>query len=98
MKLNNVTKKEKNLMFVCTLNTRTLRTEESLLELELALQNLKWDILGTSEMRRIGKEIDERKNYIIYNKGGTSGHRGIGFPVKIKYKNGLKHLKAFLTA
>ncbi|KAL0849608.1 hypothetical protein ABMA28_013867 [Loxostege sticticalis] len=55
-------------LYICTLNTRTLRTPESLQELELAIENIKWDILGISEMRRLGERIEERRNFILYHK------------------------------
>lgn len=78
--------RQKKRMYICTLNTRTLRTEESLQELELAISNLKWDIIGISEMRREGEKIEERKDYVMYHKGENTGHRGIGFLVNIKHK------------
>ncbi|KAJ8709252.1 hypothetical protein PYW07_009078 [Mythimna separata] len=80
-------KQKRSSLYICTLNTRTLRTEESLHELELAIENLKWDILGISEMRRIGEGIEERNSYIMYFKGETAGHRGVGFLVKSKLKS-----------
>ncbi|GBP20271.1 hypothetical protein EVAR_82145_1 [Eumeta japonica] len=58
---------------IATLNTRTLRTHESLLELENALQNIKFDILGISEMRRHEEKIEEYTDYILYQKGKTAG-------------------------
>lgn len=80
-------KQKRSSLYICTLNTRTLRTSESLHELELAIENLKWDILGISEMRRIGEGIEERNNYIMYYKGEIAGHRGVGFLVKTKLKS-----------
>lgn len=40
---------EGNCIYIATLNTLTLRTNERLQELEIALKNIKWDILGLSE-------------------------------------------------
>ncbi|GBP30708.1 hypothetical protein EVAR_75932_1 [Eumeta japonica] len=57
---------------IATLNTRTLWTHESLLELENALQNIKFDILGISEMRKHEEKI-EYTDYILYQKGKTAG-------------------------
>ncbi|XP_047026283.1 craniofacial development protein 2-like, partial [Helicoverpa zea] len=74
-------------LYLCTLNTRTLRTPESLHELELATENIKWDILGISEMRRIGEAIEERSQYVMYHKGEIAGQRGVGFLIKSKLKN-----------
>lgn len=79
-------------LHIATLNTRTLRTPESLLELEEALKNLNWDILGISEMRKAGEAIEEHlmlcdTGYVIFNKGETGGQRGGGFMVKTHLKN-----------
>ncbi|KAF9415769.1 hypothetical protein HW555_006670 [Spodoptera exigua] len=87
---NSISKTEKpkrSCLYICTLNTRTLRTSESLQELELAIENIKWDILGISEMRRMGEGIEERSNYIMYYKGEVAGHRGVGFLVKFRLKS-----------
>lgn len=74
---------------VCTLNTRTLRTEESLKELETAISNIKWDIMGISEMRRPGEGIEERTDYIMFHKGEDSGQKGVGFLIKSKLKKNI---------
>lgn len=88
-----ITKKKKaETWSICTLNTRTLRTEESLTELEQALEEIKWDIIGISEMRRVGEAIEERENFIMYYKGETAGHRGVGFIIKPYLKNSVKEL------
>lgn len=79
-------KRNENKLYIATLNTRTLRTPESLLELEEALKDLNWDILGISEMRRAGESIEEYQDFVLFNKGNIEGQGGVGFLVK-------KHLK-----
>lgn len=82
---NNVTKKDmktKNNFYISTLNTRTLRTEESLQELEQALENINWDIIGISEVRRMGEKIEQYENYVLYHIGNTPGQFGVGFLVQ----------------
>ncbi|CAK1595505.1 unnamed protein product [Parnassius mnemosyne] len=69
-------------LHIATLNTRTLRTHESLLELEKSLENIKYDILGICEMRRLGEKIEDHGSYILYHKGETAGCRGVGFLIK----------------
>lgn len=71
---------------MCTLNTRTLRTPESLNELELALSHIKWDIVGLSEVRRLGKNIEDHGSFLMYYKGVTPGQYGTGFLVKPELK------------
>mgnify|MGYP000896327882 CR=1 FL=1 len=43
-------------------NTRGLASEERLHELELALEELKWDMVGLSEVGREGEELVRRTN------------------------------------
>jgi exonuclease III len=76
-------------IYVATYNARTLRTPEKLIELELALEEIKCDILGICEIRRNGEEIQEHLNYIFYYKGQTSGKYGVGFIVKKKWKKNI---------
>lgn len=79
--------KENTQIFIATLNTKTLRTQERLYELENALHQIKWDILGLSEIRRPDEKIEEYEDYIFYqNKCEIPGRYGVGFLVK-------KHLK-----
>ena len=42
-------------LFICTYNTRTIRTEESLQHLLDELEEFKWDIIGLAETRREGE-------------------------------------------
>ena len=64
------------------MNTTTLRTPEKLLELESAVQEINWDIIGLSEVRRTGESIEDYKDYILYYKGQTPGMYGVGFMIK----------------
>ncbi|XP_045448905.1 craniofacial development protein 2-like [Melitaea cinxia] len=76
---------------IATLNSRTLRTEESLHELEKALEDINWDILGISEMRRLGEKIEERTDYILFQKGEVPG-QGVGFIIKQSLKQQIHEL------
>lgn len=77
---------------IATLNTRTLRTHESLLELEEAIEEINYDILGISEMRRAGEKIEEHKKYILYQKGEPGGQKGVGFLIKQSLKKHIREL------
>lgn len=77
---------------IATLNTLTLRTEESLHELEKALEDIKWDILGLCEIRRLGEKIEERADYIFFHKGEIPGQRGVGFLIKRSKKQYIQDL------
>lgn len=80
-------------LHIATLNVLTLRTDERLEELENALQNIKWDILGLSEIRRLGDTIQEHRDYIFYYKGETKGLYGVGFIVKKDLKKNIIEFK-----
>ena len=74
-----------------TLNTRTLRTEEREIELENALKEIKYSIIGLSEVRKIGENIIEKTNGdILYYVGKTKGQKGVGFLVHKRYKHQIK--------
>ena len=51
-------------IYIATFNTRSLRTNEKRIELELAIAEIKWDIIGISEMRRHGEGIEDYGDYI----------------------------------
>lgn len=73
---------------IATLNTRTLSTYEREIELEQALQEIKVDILGLSEIRKSGEDIIERTNGDIwYHLGTTPGQKGVGFIIKKQVKH-----------
>lgn len=57
------------------------------MELENALENVNWDIIGLSEVRREEEKIEEHDNYIFYYKNVTAGLYGVGFIVKKNLKN-----------
>ncbi|KAI8430992.1 hypothetical protein MSG28_001085 [Choristoneura fumiferana] len=87
-----LTKRRNRILNIATLNTRTLRTEESLHELEKALEDIKWDILGISEMRRLGEKIEERTDYLLFHKGEIAGQRGVGFIIKKSMKQYIQEI------
>lgn len=82
--------KENTKLYICTLNCLTLRTQERLTELELALSKIKWDIIGLSEVRRLGESIEDRKEYVLYYKGETKGSYGVGFMIKKRLEKNIE--------
>lgn len=73
---------------ICTFKARTLSSAQKLIELKTALQDINQDIrvLGLCEVRRLGENIIEDEDYIMYHIGQTKGLYGVGFLVKKKYK------------
>ncbi|XP_063618245.1 uncharacterized protein LOC134791133 [Cydia splendana] len=55
------------------LNVLSLKSEENLTELEHALQQIKWDIVGLSEVISIGENIAAYPDYLLYHKGEIPG-------------------------
>ncbi|GBP71967.1 Craniofacial development protein 2 [Eumeta japonica] len=84
---------EKRKLYIATLNCLTLKSQERLTELELALSNIKWDILGLSKVRRLGESIEDHNEYILYYKGETKGSYGVGFMVKKYLERNIEEFK-----
>lgn len=77
----------KNTTYIGTYNVRTLRTTEKEWELDNALREIKFDIIGLGEIRKLGENIVEKRNgNLLYYIGKTKGQKGVGFLVH-------KHLK-----
>ncbi|CAH2098211.1 unnamed protein product [Euphydryas editha] len=60
----------------------TLTNEMRIIELEYAISQIKWDIIGLAEVRREGYRIEDRGSYLLYYFGKTKGEKGVGFLVK----------------
>lgn len=82
----NIKSSLKKCVHICSLNVRTLSSTEKLLELKAALQHINYDILGLCEIRRLGENIIEDEDHIMYCFGQTKGLNGVGFLVKKKLK------------
>jgi exonuclease III len=84
---------------ICTYNTRTLRTEESLESLLDELRDFKWDIIGLCETKRKGEGITELKGGAwLYNNGKTEDNtdaKGIGFLIHPKFTDYIKEIKCY---
>ncbi|XP_072022386.1 craniofacial development protein 2-like [Amphiura filiformis] len=82
---------------ICTYNTRTLKTDESLESLLDELQNFKWDIIGLCETKREGEGVVELQGGAwLYNQGKTEDNKdakGIGFLIHPKFKDFVKGMK-----
>lgn len=78
---------------IATLNTRSLKSQEYLTELEEALNTINWDILGISDVRRSAEKIEEHSKYILYYKNEIPGLYAVGFLVKKYLKNNIIEFK-----
>ncbi|XP_039287355.1 craniofacial development protein 2-like [Nilaparvata lugens] len=81
-------------LIIGTLNIRTLKTEDRLIELEEALKESSIDIFGIAEVRRHSEKMIERSSgFIFYHFGETSGHKGVGFLVRKELKTKIVEFK-----
>ncbi|GBP07186.1 hypothetical protein EVAR_92088_1 [Eumeta japonica] len=58
-------------IYVAALNVLTLKNDENLTELTHALKQIKWDIVGLSEVRRRGERIISHPDFLLYHIGTT---------------------------
>ncbi|GBP91607.1 hypothetical protein EVAR_99906_1 [Eumeta japonica] len=79
----------KSVIYIAALNVLTLGKEEYLMELTYALKSIKWDIIGLSEVRRMGESITCYLDFLLYQIGETQGQYGVGFIIK-------QHLKQYV--
>lgn len=81
----------KNQLYIATYNVRTLSSYERVIELREAVMNIKYDIIGISEVRRSGNKISEYEDFILCYTGQTPGKYGVGFIIK-------KYLKQYVES
>ena len=81
--------KRKNEFFVCSLNVRTLSSSKKLCELDEALDKIKYDVLGLSEVKKIGDDFIERPKYMMYYKGNNRRRGSVGFIINKKWKSNI---------
>ncbi|CAG4944708.1 unnamed protein product [Colias eurytheme] len=79
----------KNAIKIGTFNVRSLSSTERYIQLTYALENIKFDILGLSEVRRLGCNIEEYDDYILCYIGETKGLHGVGFLLNKKFKENI---------
>lgn len=82
------------LLHIATYNTRTLASDEQILELEKELERIKWDIVGISETRRKGEnQLTLKSGNLFYHAGEESSLRGVGFLIHKKYAKKVLDIK-----
>ena len=78
-------------MYICTYNTRTLRTEDDLNRLLEEITNLNWQIIGLSETKRTGEGLSQLPSgHWLYEKGKTEDNKdakGIALLINKNFKD-----------
>lgn len=86
------------LLNIGTLNAQTLLGEDRWVELETALEEKTWDIIGLSEIRRGHEVAAERKSgNLVFHSSGEKGLFGTGFIVNRKLKSAVKEFRPINT-
>ena len=83
-------------MNIGTLNTRTLKSEDRIEELMHELQNINWDIIGLSEVRRkrIGTLNLHLLGHLLFYSGTEVGRTsGVGFIINRKWVNHISNMQ-----
>lgn len=57
----------KTIILIATYNVKTLSSEDRLTELEEQIKEIKWDIVGLSEIRKPEENIES--GHALYSKG-----------------------------
>ncbi|XP_059045531.1 uncharacterized protein LOC131841264 [Achroia grisella] len=87
---NNFTEDQCHTLNIITYNVRSLSSYDRLLELEESLSKINYDIIGISEVRRHGNEIEEYETLILCYIGHTPGKYGVGFIINKSLKNNIE--------
>ena len=93
---NSKTINKKTNLYIGTYNVRTLSTDMHLTDLESEIRNVKWDIIGISEVRRPGEELIElRSKHLLYSYGKEKVKQsGVGFLINKNLKDNVTGFKA----
>nr|XP_026499445.1 uncharacterized protein LOC113403192 [Vanessa tameamea] len=85
---------------LATYNTRTLRTDEKIVELEQVLSKMHWDIIGLSEVRREGEDsiILKSGNIFYFREGDHLSLDGVGFIVHKSLVNNVVKIESVSTS
>lgn len=80
-------------LHICTYNVRTLMSENKRVELDEALKEIKWDIIGLAETRLYGEKIIEKENGDLFCYiGKTKGLYGVGLLINKRLKKYIKEI------
>ncbi|XP_037780209.1 craniofacial development protein 2-like [Penaeus monodon] len=80
---------------IITYNVRPLSEDYHLEYLVNEISNIKWDVIGISEMRRPGENATQLPNqHILFHKGNDKKQRGVGFLIHKKLKGNITEFHA----
>lgn len=86
---------KKRQLYLETFNARTLLSKDRLVELDEALTEIKWDVIGLAEIRRPSEQLFIKENgNLFYHYGKTKGQMGVGFYVHKRWRHKIQEVKA----
>ena len=78
-KRNNEKTHTKSKIYVATVNVLSTHTKKWWKSYRTYIcVKIKWDIIGLSEVRRMGERIISNPDFLLYHIGTTPGHHGVG--------------------
>jgi endonuclease/exonuclease/phosphatase family metal-dependent hydrolase len=84
-------------LHIATYNARTLSSREKMLEMEMELEKIKWDVVGVSEVRKLGEEcLKLQSGHTFYYRGSDSQMlmHGVGLFINKRWSNQITHTKS----
>ena len=84
-------------LHIATYNARTLSSSEKMLEMELALEKINWDVIGVSEVRKPGEEcLKLQSGHTFFYRGSDSQTliHGVGLFIHKRWSNRITHTKS----
>ena len=82
---------------IATYNARTLSSNGKMLEMEMELEKIKWDVVGVSEVRKPGEEcLKLRSGHTFFYRGSDSQAliHGVGLFIHKRWANRITHTKS----
>lgn len=81
--------------FISTFNAQSISNDSYMLEFENALKEIKFDVIGLSEVKQIGEEVMEMNGYIFYYKGVERRKGTVGFAINSKWKSNIQGFRSY---
>jgi hypothetical protein len=84
-------------LHIATYNARTLSSREKMLEMEMELEKIKWDVVGVSEVRKPGEEcVKLQSGHTFFYRGSDSQMlmHGVGLFIHKRWSNRITHTKS----
>ena len=81
--------------FVSTFNAQSISNDSYLLEFENALKEVKYDVIGLSEVKRIGEGQIQLKDFTLFYYGKERRRGTVGFAIKSKWLTNIVSCKNF---